>query len=103
MAESRVTLRRLIVEFGRDGIQTRVLYRTTDGPRPGTKRRKAEASELAREGLRAALEALDGEVVSVGEAGFEVREDTLSAGPSKGESPLFLADRSNNCLKKGGQ
>jgi hypothetical protein len=31
-------LRRLVIEFGRDGIQTRVLYRSKDAPNPGTVR-----------------------------------------------------------------
>lgn len=76
-----MSLHRLVIEFGQDRIQLRTLYRTRTRANPGTKKRKTEASELAREGLRAALEALeDGEVVSVGAAGFEVREDVLSAG-----------------------
>ena len=41
MAESGMILQRLVITFGRDP-EIRVLYRTNDGPRPGTKKRKAE-------------------------------------------------------------
>ncbi len=35
-------LRRLVLEFGRDGIQLRALYKTQAGPGPSTKARKRE-------------------------------------------------------------
>lgn len=68
---------RLVITFSPDGITAHVLYRTRNGPNPGTKKRAREAAELARGGLRAALAALEGSVESVGEAGFETREDSL--------------------------
>jgi hypothetical protein len=72
-------LRRLILTFERDGIQLRALYRSKDGPNPGTVRRRREVEQLAREGLHRALEALDGDVEMVGTSGYEAREDTLCA------------------------
>ncbi len=86
-------LRRLVATYTPDGVELRVLYRRTDGPGPNTKARRREVEQLAREGLRHALEALDaGDVESVGTAGFEVREDAL-----------FLSNTSSNCLLKGGR
>jgi len=74
-----VTLQRLVLTFDKDGIQLRALYRTKNGPNPGTKARTKEVTELARAGLREALAALDaGGVILVGTSGFETREDTLS-------------------------
>jgi hypothetical protein len=77
--------RRLVLTFTREGVEVRTLYRTKGGPRPGTAARKREAAELARAGLTEALRALEGPVESVGEAGFEMREDSL-----------FLSGASNN-------
>lgn len=75
--------RRLIVEFTREGVEVRTLYRSqaSPGPGPSTKARAREAAKIARAGLSAALEVLDGEhaVELVGTAGFETREDTISA------------------------
>ncbi len=78
--EGGVTLERLVLTFARDGIQVRVLYRTKAGSNPGAAARRREVTELAREGLTAALEALDGSarVDVIGTSGFETREDTLS-------------------------
>jgi hypothetical protein len=74
--------RRLVVEFKRDGLEVRTLYRSKDGPRPGTKRRKGEAAELARAGLTEALRALDtGDVEDLGTSGFTTREDVLGLKP----------------------
>lgn len=76
-------LQRLVITFGRDP-EIRVLYKRTDGLNPGTVRwRRGEAEQLAREGLRTALEALEGPVEIVGEAGFKTREDTLAASRRK--------------------
>jgi hypothetical protein len=82
-------LRRLIVEFKPDGIQVRTLYRSKAGPHPGTVGRRREVEALARAGLERALEALrEGPVESIGEAGFETREDSL-----------FLSGASNNAKR----
>jgi hypothetical protein len=90
-----MTLRRLIVESGRDGIQVRTLYRSTDCPGPSTKaRRRGEEEQLARTGLERALEALDrGTAEDLGTSGFQVREDVLGL-------PLASSD-SEKTMKKG--
>lgn len=86
-----MTLRRLILEFKPDGLEARILYRRTDGPNPQTKARRREVEALARDGLTAALAALDaGDVEDLGTLGFTTREDTL-----------FLTNSSSNCLSKG--
>ena len=74
-----MTLRRLILEFGRDGIQVRALYRSEAKDGPGTKARKREVQGLTIEGLTSALRALEGSarVDVVGTSGFTTREDTI--------------------------
>jgi hypothetical protein len=75
-----MTLRRLVLEFGREGeILLRALYKRQDSPAPGTKARRGEVQALSVEGLTAALQALEGRVEVVGTSGYDVREDTLSA------------------------
>ena len=74
-----MTLQRLVLTFKPEGVEIRALYRSQDGPNPGTKARKREVEDLAREGLTQALEALEGRVDVVGESGYEVREDALVA------------------------
>ncbi len=70
--------RRLVVEFKRDGLEVRTLYRSKDGPGPSTKARRREVEQLARTGLEQALAALDaGDVEDLGTSGFQVREDVL--------------------------
>lgn len=75
------SLRHLVVEFKREGIEIRTLYRrrSQDGPNPGTKTRAREVAALAREGLKEALKALEGRVDVVGESGYDVREDVIVA------------------------
>jgi hypothetical protein len=73
-------LKRLIVTFKHEEIVLHALYKTQDGPGPNTKTRCREVTELARSGLTRALEALEGRVDVVGASGYEVREDTISAG-----------------------
>ena len=48
-------LRRLVIEFGRYGIQTRVLYRSKYGPNPGAVRRRREAEQLRTRALESRL------------------------------------------------
>jgi len=76
-----VTLQRLIVTFKPEELVVHALYRTQDGPNPGTKARRREVTELARSGLTRVLEALDGEAGAecVGTSGFTTREDVLLA------------------------
>jgi len=74
-----VTLQRLVLTFKPEGLEVRALYRTQAGPGPNTQARRREVAELARAGLREALEALDaGDVADLGTSGFETREDTLN-------------------------
>jgi hypothetical protein len=74
-------LQRLVLSFkpGEASVEVRTLYRTQDGPNPGTKARSREVTALAREGLREALETLEGRVDVVGESGYDVREDVIVA------------------------
>ncbi len=72
-----MTLQRLVLTFKPDGLEVRTLYRSKSGPNPGTKARRREVAQLARTGLREALEALEGDVEDLGTGGYEVREDIL--------------------------
>jgi hypothetical protein len=73
-----MSLQRLVLSFTREGIEIRTLYRRKNGPSPGTKTRAREVTALAREGLREALETLEGCVDIVG-SGYDVREDVIAA------------------------
>ena len=73
-----MTLQRLVLTFTREGVEIRVLYRTKQGPNPGTQRRRREVEELVCEGLRQALVSLEDGAEVVGTSGFSTREDTLS-------------------------
>ena len=55
-----MTLQRLVLDYRIGELVLRVLYRRQDGPNPGTKARRREVEDLAREGLRQALDALGG-------------------------------------------
>ncbi len=72
-----MNLQRLVLTFKPDGLEVRTLYRSKGGPNPGTKARRREVAQLARTGLREALEAIEGDVEDLGTSGFEVREDVL--------------------------
>jgi len=76
-----MTLQRLVLTFTPEGVEIRTLYRRKNGPNPGTKARGREVSVLAEDGLREALEALEGSgaVDVVGESGYDVREDVIVA------------------------
>jgi len=74
-----MTLQRLVLTFTREGVEIRTLYRSKDGPNPGTKARRKEVTELTRASLTEALEALEGCVDVIGTSGYELREDTISA------------------------
>jgi hypothetical protein len=65
-------LQRLVVDFRNDEeIVVRCLYRSSlDGPNPTTKARARVVADLAKAGLRDALEALEGRVEVVGTSGF---------------------------------
>jgi len=81
-----MSLQRLVLDYRTGELVLRVLYRRQDGPNPSTKARTREVTELARSGLRDALEALDGRVDTVGVSGFTQREDVLLATSSSGEA-----------------
>jgi hypothetical protein len=81
-----MTLQRLVLDYRTGELVLRVLYRRQDGPNPGTKARTREVTELARLGLRDALEALDGCVDTAGVSGFTQREDILLATSSSGKA-----------------
>ncbi len=74
-----MTLQRLVLDYRTGELVLRVLYRRQDGPNPGTKARRREVEDLAREGLRQALDALEGDVTMAGTSGFTTREDVLLA------------------------
>jgi hypothetical protein len=70
-------LKRLVLDYRSGELVVRCLYRTEGEAGPNTKARRREVSELTREGLSAALEALDGRVDVVGTSGFTTREDIV--------------------------
>jgi hypothetical protein len=74
-----MTLQRLIITFKSEEIIIHALYRSRNGPNPGTKSRAKEVTELTRIGLQDALEALEGGAECVGTSGFPQREDVLLA------------------------
>jgi hypothetical protein len=79
-------LKRLIITFKPEELVLHALYRSQDGPNPGTKARGKEVSELTREGLREALRALEGRVDVVGTSGYSVREDIMVAEVRSGQA-----------------
>lgn len=79
-------LQRLVITFGQSP-EIRVLYRTTDGPGPSTKKRRREVERLARAVLERTLKALDaGEVADLGTPGFSTREDVLGLPSASSDS-----------------
>ena len=70
-------LKRLVLDFRTGELVVRCLYRSSSGPGPGTKARRREVEKLTREGLNAALEALEDGTECVGTSGFTTREDVL--------------------------
>jgi hypothetical protein len=80
-------LQRLVVEFKPEELIIRALYKTDDAAKlgPNTKAWAREVTELARAGLTAALEALEGGAECVGTSGFTQRQDILVALPRPDE------------------
>ena len=74
-----MTLQRLVLDYRTGELVVCCLYRLQDGPNPGTKARIREVTELARSGVRDALEAVEGGAECVGTSGFTQREDVLLA------------------------
>jgi hypothetical protein len=83
-----MSLQRLVLDFRSGELVLRVLYRSQDGPNPGTKARRRAVEDLAREGLRQALAALEDGAECVGTSGFTTREDVLLATTSPSEARL---------------
>jgi len=81
-------LQRLGVDFRTGELVLRVLYRSEDGPNPGTKARGRVVAELARSGLRDALEALEGDVTICGTSGYTTREDLLVVDTSEADARI---------------
>lgn len=76
---SAPVLRRIVITFSEEDMKVSALYRHQGGSNPGTRRRAREVGELVRGGLKRVFDALEGgEIVMVGEAGFEVREDVIA-------------------------
>jgi hypothetical protein len=80
-------LKRLVLDFRTDELVVRALYRTEGESGPNTKGRRREVTQLTREGLGAALEALGGRVDVVGTSGFTTREDIVLC-TAKGDARL---------------
>jgi len=81
-------LQRLVLDYRSGELVVRCLYRSEDGHSPGTKARTREVTDLARSGLRDALEALDaGDVAICGTSGFSQREDLLSVALPRLDEP----------------
>jgi hypothetical protein len=76
-----MSLQRLVLDYRTGELVVRILYRRSlqDGPNPGTKARRREVEDLARDGLRQALDALEAGAECVGTSGFTTREDVLLA------------------------
>ena len=83
-----MTLQRIVLDFRSSELVVRCLYRSSSGPGPGTKARRREVEGLIREGLNAALEALEDGTECVGTSGFTTREGVLLATASPDESKL---------------
>ena len=72
-------LKRLVLDFCIGELVVRCLYRGQGDSNPGTKARPREVTQLTREGLSTALEALEGGTECVATSGFTTREDVLLA------------------------
>jgi hypothetical protein len=80
-------LKRLVLDFRTDELVVRYLYRSQDEAGPNTKVRRREVTQLTRESLGAALEALEGCVDVVGTSGFTTREDVFLCTNKGGATP----------------
>jgi hypothetical protein len=71
-------LQRIVIDLRTEETVLRVLYRSKGDANPGTKARTREVTDLAKSGLRDALEALEGsEATMCGTSGYTTREDLL--------------------------
>ncbi len=83
---AQAQLQRLVIDYRSGELVLRCLYKTDNGPNPGTVRRRREVEDLAREGLRQALDALEGDVTMAGTSGFTTREDVLLVDTTEGNA-----------------
>ena len=86
-------LKRLVLDYRNSELVVRCLYRSKGDSNPGTKARRREVERLTREGLNAALEALEDGAECVGTSGFTTREDVLLATTSPSEAKLVKGAR----------
>jgi hypothetical protein len=85
-------LKRLVLDFRTGELVIRTLYRTEGEADPNTKARRREVTEISREGLSTALEALEGRVDVVGTSGFTTRTvPRRNVRPRAGPGPPRLA------------
>jgi hypothetical protein len=80
-------LKRLVLDYRSGELVVRCLYRTESEAGPNTKARRREVTQLTRESLGAALEALEGCVDVVGTSGFTTREDVFLCTTKGGATP----------------
>jgi hypothetical protein len=87
-------LKRLVLDFRTGELVVRCLYRGRGDSNPGTKARRREVTQLTREGLSTALEALEGGTECVGTSGFTTREDVLlpTASPDALETQMQVKE-----------
>jgi hypothetical protein len=86
-------LKRLVLDFRTGELVVRCLYRGRGDSNPGTKARRREVTQLTREGLSTALEALEGSTECVGTSGAS-REDVLlpTASPDALETQMQVKE-----------
>jgi hypothetical protein len=88
-------LKRLVLDFRTGELVVRCLfYRGRGDSNPGTKARRREVTQLTREDLSTALEALEGGTECVGTSGFTTREDVLlpTASPDALETQMQVKE-----------
>jgi hypothetical protein len=83
-------LQRLVLDFRDEVLLVRCLYDQADPaiPGPNTKVRTREVTEIARSGLRSALEALEDGAECGGTSGFTRREDILATASPDAEKQV---------------
>jgi hypothetical protein len=94
-------VQRIVLDFRGGELVIRCLYRSQDGAGPSTKARRREVTDLARSGLRDALEALEGRADVVGVSGYHIREDVLSLSRPDEEALPLLPATTNKRSRSG--
>jgi hypothetical protein len=96
-----VSVQRIVLDLRSEEMVLRVLYRSDGRSNPGTKARAREVTDLARSGLRDALEALEGRADVVGVSGYHIREDVLSLSRPDEEALPLLPATTNKRSRSG--